>query len=252
MGTQINAIETKYKGYRFRSRLEVRWAVFFDALGIKWEYELEGFDLGNAGYYLPDFYIPSWDMYLEIKPVLPLDYFSDSGMLIWDNKGYANSNPLMKAMAMNVSTVKDNTAKEYCAVVCGSPWVPTIKLYTDGKWELVDGSLIVVPMPYDMVGVQAFGYRGNDFGIYPLYVAEIKDKEQWKNYIPPTVLTIPENKEVPNPGFSADNLYVQLQLPHDVRFTPYFGNRTTTYENHKLLDAYQKARSARFEHGEHG
>lgn len=53
----MKAIETKYKGYRFRSRLEARWAVFFDALGIKWEYEPEGYDLGEAGWYLPDFMI---------------------------------------------------------------------------------------------------------------------------------------------------------------------------------------------------
>lgn len=51
----IKAIETQYKGYRFRSRLEARWAVFFDALGLRWEYEPEGFDLGGAGWYLPDF-----------------------------------------------------------------------------------------------------------------------------------------------------------------------------------------------------
>ena len=49
----IKAIETRYKGYRFRSRLEARWAVFFDALGLEWEYEPEGFDL-NGIYYLPD------------------------------------------------------------------------------------------------------------------------------------------------------------------------------------------------------
>lgn len=30
----MKAIETRYKGYRFRSRLEARWAVFFDALGL--------------------------------------------------------------------------------------------------------------------------------------------------------------------------------------------------------------------------
>ena len=48
------AIETRYKGYRFRSRLEARWAVFFDALGLKWEYEPEGFEL-PSGRYLPDF-----------------------------------------------------------------------------------------------------------------------------------------------------------------------------------------------------
>ena len=28
--SDIKAIETYYKGYRFRSRLEARWAVFFD------------------------------------------------------------------------------------------------------------------------------------------------------------------------------------------------------------------------------
>lgn len=51
----IKAIETEYNGYRFRSRLEARWAVFLDILGVKYEYEPEGFDLGNGLYYLPDF-----------------------------------------------------------------------------------------------------------------------------------------------------------------------------------------------------
>ena len=65
---QIKAIETVYKGYRFRSRLEARWAVFFDALGVKWEYEKEGFDLGEAGWYLPDFWLPELGVWAEIKP----------------------------------------------------------------------------------------------------------------------------------------------------------------------------------------
>ena len=51
----MKAIDTEYKGYLFRSRLEARWAVFFDACGVKWEYEPEGFDLGDGIYYLPDF-----------------------------------------------------------------------------------------------------------------------------------------------------------------------------------------------------
>ena len=51
----IKAIETRYKGYNFRSRLEARWAVFFDALGIAWEYEPEGFELPDGTRYLPDF-----------------------------------------------------------------------------------------------------------------------------------------------------------------------------------------------------
>lgn len=64
---QIKAIETRYKGYRFRSRLEARWAVFFDAMGLQWEYEPEGFDLGAAGWYLPDFYLTNLNMWVEIK-----------------------------------------------------------------------------------------------------------------------------------------------------------------------------------------
>ena len=51
----IKAIETVYKGYRFRSRLEARWAVFFDTLGLKWEYEPEGFVMPSGTHYLPDF-----------------------------------------------------------------------------------------------------------------------------------------------------------------------------------------------------
>ena len=53
--SELKAIQTEYKGYRFRSRLEARWAVFFDACGVDWEYEPEGYDLGDGLYYLPDF-----------------------------------------------------------------------------------------------------------------------------------------------------------------------------------------------------
>jgi hypothetical protein len=63
----LKAIETTYKGYRFRSRLEARWAVFFDALGVPWEYEKEGYDLGEAGWYLPDFWLPRQHYWFEVK-----------------------------------------------------------------------------------------------------------------------------------------------------------------------------------------
>ena len=32
----IKAIDTVYNGYKFRSRLEARWAVFFDEIGIEY------------------------------------------------------------------------------------------------------------------------------------------------------------------------------------------------------------------------
>ena len=69
----IKAIETFYNGYRFRSRLEARWAVFFDAIGAEWEYEPEGFVLSDGTYYLPDFLLHNVsgrgasDIYVEIQ-----------------------------------------------------------------------------------------------------------------------------------------------------------------------------------------
>ncbi len=63
----IRAIETRYAGCRFRSRLEARWAVFFDTLGIAWEYEPQGF-LIDGVCYLPDFYLPEQKLWVEIKP----------------------------------------------------------------------------------------------------------------------------------------------------------------------------------------
>jgi hypothetical protein len=64
----ITPIETGYKGYRFRSRLEARWAVFFDALDIKWQYEPQGYTVGpNKRPYLPDFLLPELRAFVEVK-----------------------------------------------------------------------------------------------------------------------------------------------------------------------------------------
>lgn len=66
MFKSIKAIPTEYNGRKFRSRLEARWAVFFDTAKIKFEYEAEGFKLGRINY-LPDFYLPDLDCFIEIK-----------------------------------------------------------------------------------------------------------------------------------------------------------------------------------------
>lgn len=81
----IKAIETHYKGYRFRSRLEARWAVFFDALDIKWEYEPEGYDLNEFGLYLPDFFLPEFNCWIEIKGTYPSDLELDKCRYLSEN-----------------------------------------------------------------------------------------------------------------------------------------------------------------------
>jgi len=81
----VQAIETFYAGYKFRSRLEARWAVFFDSLNIEWQYEPEGFErsefdddnnLQIVDRYLPDFYLPKTETWVEVK--------GDSGALVKD------------------------------------------------------------------------------------------------------------------------------------------------------------------------
>jgi len=66
----IKAIETSYGGCRFRSRLEARWAVFFDTLHIEWQYEPQGFAT-PYGLYLPDFWLSVYQYWVEIKGELP-------------------------------------------------------------------------------------------------------------------------------------------------------------------------------------
>ena len=89
---KIKAIQTEYKGYLFRSRLEARWAVFFDFCGIDYEYEPEGYDLGNGLTYLPDFLLhgvdgrSGGDLYVEVKG----SFITASGIGILVNPRLAN------------------------------------------------------------------------------------------------------------------------------------------------------------------
>jgi len=105
----IKSIETEYRGTIYRSKLEARWCVFFDTLGVKYEYEPQHYDLGFENpdwnwldeeslreelscnweydeddirrevwkeknkkiFYLPDFWLPEFQHWIEIKGKYP-------------------------------------------------------------------------------------------------------------------------------------------------------------------------------------
>lgn len=78
----IQSKPTVYKDVQFRSLLEAQWAAFFDALGIRWEYEPEKIKLSNGAVYIPDFWFPhtiegladeGWGMWVEMKPIFRED-----------------------------------------------------------------------------------------------------------------------------------------------------------------------------------
>jgi len=64
----IQAIPTHYANHKFKSRTEARWAVFFDSMKIRWEYEPEGVVLPDGTWYLCDFWLPDLKVWAEVKP----------------------------------------------------------------------------------------------------------------------------------------------------------------------------------------
>ena len=67
----IPAIPTAYNGRQYRSRLEAKWAAFFDLL--KWPFEYEPIDFGS---WSPDFQLISpigQPIFVEVKPITYFD-----------------------------------------------------------------------------------------------------------------------------------------------------------------------------------
>lgn len=252
----IKAIETSYKGYRFRSRLEARWAVFFDAIGIRWHYELEGFNFDGLCY-LPDFYFPDWDVYLEVKPDMPMSDFCDKPndriAIVFDDHGHTT---LGKFIIASHGLQKQHQDAELRTIteprlymLCGSPGIPSLRL-SKGQWELVDGSVVLAancaPHPYGpIIEINAFAFTGGgkELDIWPLYCDGNKASGFTKVDATCTVSKIAES--------IASSKRLSLYLPGGTARRIYIGDGVV-YNHLDLVKAYQAARSARFEHGESG
>lgn len=101
----MKSIDTTYNGRRYRSRLEARWAVFFDRAWIRFDYELQGYEL-PSGPYLPDFFLRKLEppnagdgYWIEIKPT-----------------GLATDRALRRVQDLCIETGKDGF------LVAGNPW----------------------------------------------------------------------------------------------------------------------------------
>ena len=69
--------ETLYNGVYFKSRLEAKWACFFDHIGASWGYEKMQAMItqsdGRSVVYTTDFTLFNMDCHIEVKPVYPSD-----------------------------------------------------------------------------------------------------------------------------------------------------------------------------------
>jgi hypothetical protein len=217
----IKPIETVYNGYHFRSRLEARWAVFFDAIGWEYQYEAEGFTDGKTKY-LPDFYMPITESFIEIKPLQPSEQEIKKALMI--SKG------------------------RYVEIYWGDPW------YRDeakrGMVTIADGKIEATNFWFSeclICGIIAPSSSSSFCDYHDDLFQHGKELSNWSNTAMRQVL---DNKLL---EFLFLNSKVTTQFPSDT------DNRaiiTIELQRPKVLDilskAYQAARSARFEFGESG
>jgi hypothetical protein len=241
----IRAIETAYNGYRFRSRLEARWAVALDTLAVRYEYEKQGFDLGAAGRYLPDFWLPDHDFWVEVKGT------QEDAAADWE-KIEALADGSRKAVFVAVGSVGEET------VSCRFP--------AAGQ-ELFDGLEEPLPAPDQSAVLKSF-QRQSHTTVWGLSVVcpvcgfdyvhpgspeekNCDDYSAWDG----------RGKAVRVPfwcenwhswtlrfGFHKGNTF--LAVENVVRHSHNLPLYLAGWDKDKLQAAYRAARRARFEHGE--
>ncbi len=209
---EIKAIETIYNGYRFRSRLEARWAVFFDEANVKYEYEPEGFKTEDGICYLPDFYLPNDDVYVEVKPNME-KLFLDKEKIskcMCGNTPISNSGLLILGQIPYYSQDRN--------------MIPTFLLF-----EMDDDFLVSKATFFD-----------EDGHLVSLGAECVADK----NSIPIKGRMIQEYEDL-------YTLNSQLYITYR-GYPWTFPKTAFTYISNLYRDAFLKARQARFEHGEKG
>ena len=118
--TGIKAIETVYKGIRFRSRLEARWAAMFDLLDWRWEYE----PVDLLGY-IPDFVLrfPAGPVLVEVKPLF------DANEMLHDRE-----NTIIRKIDQSGWETENHNS----ALIVGATWNPSGAC---GNWHPTAGAL---------------------------------------------------------------------------------------------------------------
>jgi hypothetical protein len=237
----IKPIETRYAGCRFRSRLEARWAVLLDKLGIKWMYEHQGY-LTEHGPYLPDFWLPELNTFLEIKGEKPTSKewvklqnvidpnkaFGAFGVSLEPNQGilpcfpwetnigrtYPWPEKLPRSTEAHIYTLPELVSNEYgnfTCPVCGENYVHT-------------GTPIVLTEDYPHKHVHCRG---------PITCIPMSTELCWHSW----ELVV---------AFHKGNTSLSVCLPFDGNFSPL--ELLLAQPDGRL--AVVAARSARFEHGE--
>lgn len=236
----ITPIETIYKGRRFRSRLEARWAIFFDAIDIGWEYETEGFQIGNTKY-LTDFKLLSFgstkvDLFVEIKPRKP------------------SMEEIKKCYEVSVGTNTD------MLLICGTPGLPEFSEIGE-NWNLKTGYVALhfpaqttikdkeQNTPFDLWAESCrfdlfqTGPDGNSLDVWPIYFLIDKIEKEKYSY---AMLSKIESKI--SEDYSVYGINPFGSLIRAYYFSPGTDGRLIARE--RIIYGYEVSTCARFEYDE--
>lgn len=212
----IKSIPTEYNGYIFRSRTEARWAVFFDGMGIRYEYEAEGYEYCDGSMrWLPDFKLP------------------DEGNTLVEVKG---NNEVLKEDWDKLSLAVDyhNTpASDNGLLIVGD-----------------------IPNPYDIGfgSIPVFSYLEWAKGIRCDFAAFFDSTySQHKNYLEKGIKNVFSRLYKHNwRKFDVSFTSAQCDMPDCVSTLPktISNNDIYSYKFKRLKEAFTIARQARFEFGE--
>lgn len=224
----VEAIQTEYGGNLYRSRLEARWAYFFDLTGIKYQYETEGFQTGSGLRYLPDFYLPEHDAYVEVKGSLE-QYHKDLGNKLIPFLEEKNS-PIQRLVILGNIPYSEEANGVY--------WYPVLYYHPlkYGVWReykpllwLDEDSNALFEIDWGTVHTSEEPFLGS----CPVWENPNADKPAYTG-------TIKHQKLDPLP----DEAIEPVASDED------WGTFRERFASSKLIQAYKLARYARFEYGE--
>lgn len=236
----MTPIETIYKGRRFRSRLEARWAIFFDSIDIGWEYETEGFQIGSTKY-LTDFKLLSFgstkvDLFVEIKPRKP------------------SIEEIKKCYEVSTGTNTD------MLLICGTPGLPEFA-ELGSNWNLKTGYVALhfpartmvkgreISTPFELWAegcrFELFqtGLDGHSLDVWPIYflINKVADKTYSYGILSKIEPEVSEHYEI----FGINPFGTMLRSRY---FSSKVGGRLIDHE--RLVYGYEVATGARFEYDE--
>lgn len=166
------SIPTTYKGINFRSRLEAKWACFFDLLEWRWEYE--PVDLNK---WIPDFVINGVDfpIYVEVKPFFNVDDWVEVNKKIQKALNF-------KKLEIKMKKIKRNILQETSINRESEVDVKKFDLKQSLLISKAYGNLWYQAPKYLLLGASPMtnSYRGQSLGFINNF-----DRLQGINFIPP-------------------------------------------------------------------